>query len=219
MSEIYVVGLKEKTNIQSIFVNEIIFKDFFINLDDFSNIIFTSKNAIKSCIQNNLNLKNKKIFCIGEKTAEYLKKINLEAFYTGQTAHAKDFKYEILQLLKYEKCIYFRAKEIISDLDDFLIKNNIDLTSIIAYENIRLKTPLDNNFIPFNKKLKNDDILIFLAPSGVRDFLYHFKFIPTNIISIGKSTQNELKKNNINSITPNYPSLENCLNLAYSLKS
>lgn len=219
MSEIYVVGIKERTNIQSIFVSEIVFNKFECNLDDIKNIIFTSKNAVKSCIKNNINLFDKKIFSIGEKTTKYLNSLNLNVFYTGKTAHAKDFKNEILPLLKDEKCAYFRAKEIVSDLDEFLIKNNINLKSIITYENTRLKLPLNNDFMPFTKELKSDDILIFLAPSGVKDFLYHFNFIPKNIIAIGKSTQEMLNLYNIKALIPPYPTLELCLELAKKLQN
>ncbi len=214
---IYVVGLKNETNIKSIFVNEIKYFDFKCDLDDFTSVIFTSKNAIKACEINNIDLKNKKIFSIGSATSEYLKTLGLNAFYTGITAHASEFKNEILPMLKNEKCVYFKASKIVSDLDEFLAKNNINITSINAYENIRLKTPLDNDFKPFTKNINSDDILIFLAPSGVKDYAHFFDFFPKNIIAIGKSTQKELNKYNINSITPAYPTLQNCLDLAKTI--
>lgn len=211
---IYVVGLKNKTDIKSIFVNEIKYFDFKLNLDTFTSVIFTSKNAVKACEINKIDLKNKKIFSIGEATSEYLKSLGLNAFYTGTTAHASEFKNEILPLLKNENCIYFKATKIISDLDDFLNKNSVNLTCVNAYENIRLKQPLNNDFQPFNEAIKDDDILIFLAPSGVRDFAYFFDFFPKNIIAIGKSTQKCLEDYGIKSLIPDYPSLENCIKLA-----
>lgn len=214
---IYVVGLKNESNIKSIFVNEIIFNEFSIN-DDFSVAIFTSKNAVKACEINNINLKNKKIFSIGSATTNYLNEIGLNVFYTGSTAHASEFKYEILPLLKSEKCVYFKALQIISDLDEFLYKNNIDLRCVVSYFNHRLKAPLGNDFMPFNEEIKEDDILIFLAPSGVRDFAYFYDFFPKNIIAIGKSTQKALSDLKINSIIPAYPTLDECLKLAQDLK-
>ncbi|MBZ7991286.1 MULTISPECIES: uroporphyrinogen-III synthase [unclassified Campylobacter] len=214
---IYVVGLKNETNIKSIFVNEIIFNDFSIN-DDFDACIFTSKNAVKSCVLNNINLKNKKIFSIGLATTKYLNSLGLDVFYTGKSAHASEFKNEILPLLNNLKCVYFRALNIISDLDEFLDSNNISLRSVIAYSNARLNTPLDKDLKPFVKSINNEDILIFLAPSGVRDYEYFFKTFPKNIIAIGKSTENELKKYNVKNIfVSDYPTLQDCLNLANSL--
>lgn len=215
---IYVVGLKNETNIKSIFVNEIIFNDFSIN-DDFDACIFTSKNAVKSCVLNNINLKNKKIFSIGLATTKYLNSLGLDVFYTGKSAHASEFKNEILPLLNNLKCVYFRALNIISDLDEFLDSNNISLRSVIAYSNARLNTPLDNDLKPFVKSINNEDILIFLAPSGVRDYEYFFKTFPKNIIAIGQSTKKELNNLGVKNVfMPDYPDLEQCLELANKIK-
>lgn len=215
---IYVVGLKNETNIKSIFVNEIIFNDFSIN-DDFDACIFTSKNAVKSCVLNNINLKNKKIFSIGLATTKYLNSLGLDVFYTGKSAHASEFKNEILPLLNNLKCVYFRALNIISDLDEFLYSNSINLRSVIAYSNARLNTPLDNDLKPFVKSINNEDILIFLAPSGVRDYEYFFKTFPKNIIAIGQSTKKELNNLGVKNVfMPDYPDLEQCLELANKIK-
>lgn len=215
----YIVSLlNEKAyfeDIEEIYVNKLYFYDFYINLDDFNAVIFTSKNAFKSCIKNNINLANKEIYCIGKQCAEYILSFGYKVYYYGKTSHASEFKYELLNLLKDKKCVYFKAFKIISDLDEFLAKNNINITSINCYENIRLEKALDKNKKEFKIGIKDVDILIFLAPSGVRDFYHHFKTFSKNIIAIGQSTKKELVSFGINNVlTPKETSVNACVDLA-----
>lgn len=210
---IYLVGLKQDKNITQIIVNKIIFNTFNIDFSKYNSVIITSKNAIKALEFNNIKIaKHIKIFSIGLSTTKYLKKLSYDVFYTGCSGHSSEFKYEILDKLK-GRVLYLKAKDIKSKLDEFLLFKNIDIDCIDVYENIDCKCEF---------KINKEDILIFLAPSGVKSFFCKNKAIidsEQRLICIGRSTENELKKYTKNKIyIPQYPNIDECIKLAKEMK-
>ncbi|MBZ7987203.1 uroporphyrinogen-III synthase [Campylobacter canadensis] len=210
---IYLVGLKQDKNIAQIVVNKIFYNTFSVDFSKYNSVIITSKNAVKALEFNKIKIaKHIKIFSIGLSTTKYLNELSYNVFYTGCSGHSSEFKYEILDKLE-SKVLYLKAKEIKSNLDEFLLSKNIDIEIINAYKNIDCECEF---------KINKDDILIFLAPSSVRSFFCKNKAIIADeqrLICIGRSTEDELKKYTKNKIyIPQYPNIDECIKLAKEMK-
>jgi uroporphyrinogen-III synthase len=182
------------------------FLDIDIDLSDIDALIFTSKNSAKALELSKLSWKQIPAYCISEPTAKYIKSLNSNLAYIGDDGHGNEFAKQLIPLLKGKKVLYIRAKEVVSDLEYILKSNNIDITSLIAYETICSKL---NNI-----KIGNDSTIIFTSPSSIKCFLSNFTWNESfKAICIGKTTAKHMPKN-INFQIPEKTSIEACINLA-----
>ncbi|MCX2682396.1 uroporphyrinogen-III synthase [Campylobacter sp. MIT 21-1685] len=167
--------------------NEIVYRDFTIDLSTFDALIITSKNALKALQQSNNALNFcLEIYAVGEKTAEQAKRLGFQKVYFPKKACASELVREFSYRLKEKKCLYLRADVISSHLDKDLIKLGVDLTQLRVYEN-RYKALKDY-------KLVQPCILIFPSPSSVENFLKQFQIHPKDtLIAIGESTASQLR--------------------------
>ncbi|QOG11388.1 uroporphyrinogen-III synthase [Arcobacter sp. FWKO B] len=185
---------------------DINFFDIGIDLSDADALVFTSKNSVKALEKSKINWKQIPSYCISEPTATYLKSLNANLAYTGTNGHGNEFAKQLIDLLKEKKVVYFRAKEVVSNLESILKTNNIDLTSIIAYETTCKKT----NYI----KIEKNSTIIFTSPSAINCFFENFNWDDSfKAICIGKTTASYLPKN-INYKIPHKTSIEASINLA-----
>ena len=103
-----------------------------IDLNLFDAIIVTSKNAVKALHKSSKDWTKKPIYSISKPTSDYILSLNGNVVYTGISGHGSDFANELIQMLGNKKVLYLKAFEVLSNLEDILNRNSIDLTSYIA---------------------------------------------------------------------------------------
>ena len=159
----------------------------FTNLGEFDSIIITSKNAIKALEFNQIRINlNTQIYAIGEASYEEAKKFGFKNIYLAKNSHGSEFAREILPFLK-GKILYLKAKETVSNLDKFLLQNGVNLSVIIAYENVELD-------LDISQKPPKNSVLIFSSPKNVKSFVRNFGWDESyKAVSIGNTTAQILK--------------------------
>lgn len=177
---------EEIPNLKHLKICEIKFNKFSIDLNEFSNLIITSKNAINSLKFNHIKPNSKiKVFAIGEASFEAASKFGFSSVYLAENAHGDEFGFEILSQIQDGKTLYLKAKESVSNLIEIL--KNTNLKIILAYENICTQDKI--------QKPKKDAVLIFTSPKNVACFVEKFGWDDSyKVISIGKTTEKFLLK-------------------------
>lgn len=210
---IYLIGSKQFDGVLNIVLNKIIYKNFNINLKEYDCLIITSKNALKSLKKTKSHIDyDINLYAVGEQSAKYAEKMGFKNIKFPSQAYGKNLLNEYLEEFRGKKCLYLRAKKITSKLDEELLKQNINLTQIIAYENLSIK--------PSITSLSNQaNIFVFSAPSTLENFLKYFKFKDNDkVVVIGQSTALKLA-NFKNLYICEEQNLNSCIKLAKSLNS
>ena len=159
----------------------------FGNLGEFDSIIITSKNAIEALEFNQIypNL-NTQIYAIGKASFDAAKEFGFTNIYLAKNSHGSEFAREILPFLK-GRVLYLKAKETISNLDTFLLQNGVNLSVVIAYENVELD-------LDVSQKPPKNSVLIFSSPKNVKSFVRNFGWDESyKAVSIGNTTAQILK--------------------------
>ncbi|MDO5045493.1 uroporphyrinogen-III synthase [Campylobacter sp.] len=209
---IYLVGSNSfYKGVKTLKLNEISFFKFDVDLSKFEALVITSKNSIKALEFNQTKIdENLQIYAIGEASAKAAKQIGFKKIYIGENSHGKEFASEILPLLKDKKTLYLRAKKTVSNLGGILEEASVDITQIVAYENVCLKVEAE-------LKPQPKSVIIFTAPSAVKNFISNFGWDESyKAVSIGKTTSEELAKFTT-AITSEIQSVESCIRLAKTL--
>ena len=206
MSDIYLLS-NVKSNaedITNLSIFDINFIKAEIDLKVYDALIFTSKNAIYSLENFNINYKNIPSYAIASKTANVLKKYDSNLVYTGTSNHGNEFANEIKSKLKNKKVLYIRAKKVVSNLTNILVCDEV-----IVYETVC------NN--KKNIRIKENSIIIFTSPSCINCFFdkynWHNSF---TAICIGKTTSSYLPKN-IKYFISKETSIDSCIELARTI--
>jgi uroporphyrinogen-III synthase len=180
--------------------------------DEFSAIIFTSKNAIEHffrlCDEMRVKMsQDTKYFCLTEAIANYLQK-----FIVYRKRKVFVGKRSIQDLSNYfnkhkgEKfllpCSNLGAKDVVS----YLEKNNLDFKDVMMYRTVASDLS-DLSNVTY-------DILVFFSPLGIESLYENFpEFMQndTRIAVFGNSTQREVEKRdlqvNIKAPSPKSPSM------------
>lgn len=179
-------------------------------------LIFTSRNAIQSLIQEIQRYKEmqsfKEIpsFVIGSQSAKVLKDNGFCVEFVGSNSYGEEFTSEIIPFLKKRKPLYFRAKKIVSGLDERLLEAGIALKQVIAYENKTLT--LDSALKPEPRS-----IVIFTAPSNYYSFVQNFGWDGSYIaIAIGITTFGAFNKDVEGYVSPKQ-TIQSCLEFAQEI--
>jgi uroporphyrinogen-III synthase len=179
------------------------------HLDDFEWIIFSSKNSVDYFMQrvnyHKLDIHDKKMAVVGEKTAFALKACHLEP-----TIQPTDFSASgLLKIMKNEHLrnshILFPCSEIaLSKIPDKLTEAGAKVKKLMVYRNV-LNKSIDPE--PFIKELYNKgiDCITFFSPSAVHNFVLltgeeNLKLVKRNdiaIAAIGKTTKNSITENGL----------------------
>ncbi|MFK6999591.1 uroporphyrinogen-III synthase [Flavobacterium oreochromis] len=164
-------------------------------------LLFTSQNAVKAILEfNNVEkIKNKRIFCVGNKTKVLLQN---QGFNVEATANYATELAEIISS-KYPNHSYtFFSGNLRQDaLPKKLKEAKIILKEIEVYETV---------LTPLKVKTKVDGIL-FYSPSGVESYLKENKITNEACFCIGKTTAKALEGFTKNIIIANEPSIENVI--------
>ena len=117
---------------------------------------------------------------MGQSTAQYAKNLGFKKIKIPSKAYGKDLFLEFKEELKMQKCLYLRAKNIVSTLNLDLKNVGVDLDEMIVYENV---------FKKGDKKLIYPAIFIFTSPLSVENFLKFYSLKEEDkVVVIGQST-------------------------------
>jgi uroporphyrinogen-III synthase len=165
-----------------------------INLESFSAIILTSKNAVdhffRICKEMRYEVPSStKYFCISEAVALYLQKYVVyrkRKIYFGK--HTFRDLIDVLAKNKEEKYLLPSSDLLKPVIPQLLDKNGIDYTRGIFYRTVCSDlSDLENVYY---------DILVFYSPSGIKSLFQNFpdfKQNKTRIATFGKTTANAAK--------------------------
>ena len=141
-------------------------------------LLFSSQNAVQSVFEKTdfeRLLKNKKCYCVGEKTKIALEEKGIKVTHFEENAsNLADF---ILKNAKNEAFLFFCGKESRPDLEAQMKLYKIKLDAVEVYQT-QLKP----------KPIGAFDIVLFYSPSGVRSFLQDNSLKQTVCICIGPTT-------------------------------
>ncbi|QWU80389.1 uroporphyrinogen-III synthase [Campylobacter novaezeelandiae] len=209
--QIYLTNELEFKEVQNLILNELIFYDFKVDLNLYDALIITSKNAIKALKKTKSILNfDLKVYAVGENTAKEAFNLGFKNVKYPKLSYASNLYEEFKEELRDKKCLYLRAKELSSNLVQKLLGQNVNLTQIIAYENIYKKP---------NVCITHPCIVIFTSPSCVNYFLKTYDIKEEDyLIAIGESTAKQLLKYN-NVLVCKNPNLEECIQIAKNLKA
>ena len=175
---IYLVGSNlEFEGVKTLVLNEIKFNKISVNLAEFDALVLTSKNSVNALKFNQISPANLQIYSIGDGTSRAATK----------NAHGNDFAAEIAPFLKGKKILFLRARATASSVGEILRESGVNLMQIIAYENV---------FKPLKEEQKppKNSVIIFTAPSAVRNFTQNFGWDESyKAVAIGLTTAKELE--------------------------
>lgn len=190
MREVIIVGYQAYDFAKSLVVGEIVYEDFCLDLSDFDSLIFTSKNAILSLEYNAKKYpqmqswKQIPSYVIGKGSAKVLQDLGGNLAHISTNAHGKEFAKELILCLdKKKKYAYFRACEIVSNLDKELRSADFHIDSIISYKTIPSSI--------YQEIPPKGSVLLFTSPSAYRFFLEKYSWDDSyRAIALGKTTYN-----------------------------
>lgn len=166
------------------------------------NLIFTSKNAVKAILdhQDLKKLQEKNIFCVGSKTAEFLKENGFHKV-SEIADYGSDLAEKILSKYKAEEFLFFCGRKRNPDLPERLKEADVNFAEVEVYDTQPSPKKYDRIF----------DGLLFFSPSGVQSYCSENKISGSVVFCIGKTTASEAKKHTEKVIVANKPSVENVL--------
>ena len=171
---IYLVGSNlEFEGVKTLVLNEIKFNKFSVNLAEFDALVLTSKNSVNALKFNQISPASLQIYSIGEGTSRAASEFGFAQIYTAQNAHGNDFAAEIAPFLKNKKTLFLRARETASSVGEILRSSGVNLTQIIAYENVF--KPLEKEQKPPKKSPPCAGIFLFITALDAKKPLPHCK--------------------------------------------
>ena len=145
-------------------------------------LLFSSQNAVQSVFSKsdfNTLLKNKKCYCVGEKTKSLLEKNGLKvSVFKEKSSDLADF---IIKNTENDSFLFFCGKERRPDLEVQLKLHKIKLECVEVYQTFLKPKPIGTF-----------DIVMFYSPSGVRSFLKNNSLDKSLCVCVGPTTASEL---------------------------
>lgn len=208
---IYLVGSNLKfEGVKTLVLNEIKFNKFSVNLAEFDALVLTSKNSVNALKFNQISPDGLQIYSIGDGTSRAARELGFAQIYTAGNSHGNDFAAEIASLLQGKKTLFLRACETASSVGEILRESGVNLTQIVAYENV---------FKPLEKEQKppKNSVIIFTAPSAVRNFTRNFGWDESyKAVAIGLTTAKELGNFTAPAVSSEQ-NINSCVSLAKTL--
>jgi len=164
-------------------------------------LLFTSKNAVASVLQNNNTdfLKNNSCICVGEKTRELLLQNGFKVLDFAD--YAEDLTQIISRKYKKKSFVFFCGNLRQNTLPDFLKTNAISFDEIQVY-----KTEFSSIIIE-----KKNDVILFFSPSGVESYLQNNTIYDEICFCIGTTTAQVLLSYTKTIIISEKPTIESLL--------
>jgi len=170
-----------------------------INIEDYTAIIMTSKNAVdfffKKCEELKIGMSTQtKYYCNTETIANYLQKYTVyrkrKIFYGAK--HLEDILPSFEKFKEGEKFLLPTSNLGSKKVVDFLNKNNIEFTELMMFKTISSDLS-DLSDITY-------DMLVFFNPLGIKSLYENFpefKQNKTRIAVFGQHTKKEAEKHNL----------------------
>ena len=166
------------------------------------NVIFSSKNAVRSFLKNSRythTYSNLRCFCVGEKTAALIEENGLKV--KKMAKNSKELANFIQNSYKNEDFTYFCGNLRRDELPSALKLAEITLFEVKTYE-----TKL--NPVKFDQKW---DGILFFSPSGIQSYTLKNKINNVAVFCIGATTASEAKKHTENIHIANSTSVESVI--------
>lgn len=165
------------------------------------NIIFTSKNSVKAILDHpsKNQLQQKNVFCVGNKTAEFLKENGFQVL--KKANYGADLASEIIKEHARESFLFICGRNRHDSLPDGLRKAGMQLTEVEVYDTNLSPKKIDRIF----------DGVLFFSPSGVKSYCSQNDLSGSVAFCIGKTTSSEAEKYTSNIIVASKPSIENVI--------
>jgi uroporphyrinogen-III synthase len=212
LSQIYLLSSQsiDDKDIIHLPIFEITLLNIDIDLSNYDALIFTSKNAVESINNTNLQWKDIPSYAISDKTAKKLQSVDSNCVFNAKAKDGNEFANKLISQLQDKKVLYIRAKEVVSNLENILKDGLILCDSIVAYET-------SCNSYSLSKKPPKDSVIIFSSPSSVDCFCKNFTLDETyKIVVIGETTAKKLPSNIAYKIAEE-KSLASCIKIAKTL--
>ncbi len=184
--------------------------DIDLDLTPYEALIFSSKNAVKAIENINKNWQKIPVYAIGNPTANEVKKLDGNLVYISNSSYGDDFAQEIFPKLKGKRVLFLRAKKVLSNLENILKDNEINLKSEVVYETTcKEKKPLH--------VASENSVFIFTSPSTVECFFSHYDWEEKYIaVCIGNVTAEALPRD-ISLYVSKMQTIQACIELAKTL--
>ena len=170
-----------------------------------STLIFSSQNAVKSVYSKSgigIVLKDKKCYCVGEKTKRILIEKGLKvAHFEKNSSDLADF---ITKKAKNDHFLFFCGNERRPELETKLRQENIKINPTEVYRTL-LKPKVMGLF----------DIILFFSPSGVKSFLESNNIGKSICVCIGPTTASSILAPKKNILIASKPTIEHMI---YTIK-
>jgi len=152
--------------------------NLYLKTKTFKNVIFTSQNAVRLALAKDLKIDN--AFCVGEKTAKYLKSFNFNIKLKAN--YAQDLANEIINSYSNEHFDFFCSKQRREDLPNLLSNSQVSLKEYHLYDSVCNFQKFSNSF----------DAVLCFSPLGVKSYYEVNKGRPASIC-IGQTTAKTAK--------------------------
>ena len=165
------------------------------------NIIFTSKNSVKAILEHprKKELKEKKIFCVGEKTSSFLKENGFKV--SKMANYGANLASEIISNHSNEEFLFFCGKKRHDVLPEALKDAGVKLSQIEVYDTVPGPKKIDRIF----------DGVLFFSPSAVRSYCSENDLEGSVAFCIGTTTSAEAEKYTDKIVLASTPSIENVI--------
>ncbi|MBO0320859.1 uroporphyrinogen-III synthase [Muricauda sp. CAU 1633] len=176
----------------------------FLNVEiplNYSNYIFTSKNAVKAFLNQvkSSNLSKFNVFCVGEKTKTLLKENGLNVVKMAE--NALELGKNIVKNHKNKRFLFLCGNKRRDELPALLTQNDIKFKELEVYRTELNPKAFQRGF----------DGILFFSPSGIRSYLLENTLGNGTLFCIGETTAAEARKHSKNIIIANKPTVENVL--------
>ena len=152
----------------------------------FDHLIFTSQNAVKIAFSHpeiKSQLREKKYFCVGEKTKSLLEENGQKVI--KMTQNSSELAHFLVKNFKNEAFSFFCGKRRRSEIESFFLKNNTPLEIHQLSDTLLTPYKIENTF----------DGVLFFSPSAVESYFELNTWHPnTQGFCIGKTTASALQK-------------------------
>lgn len=143
----------------------------FVFVSSANTVRFLCEIAESKSLDLALLMNQAKIFCVGNKTKNFLEKQGLKVSYVPRISNINTLVNEFLEVFKEhsssKKIFFFRGeisnKEVVLDLK----KRDFSVEDVICYQNNRIIHPS----FSLQEKLDSVDVLTFLSAQSIRDFV------------------------------------------------
>lgn len=166
-----------------------------------ANLIFTSTNAFKSFLQNEVStsLKANNIFCVGIKTREFIEQNGYNVIASAD--YATELSAILIEGYKNESFTFFSGSMRRDTLPGALTKAGVNFNEIEVYDTIlsphSITTPVDG--------------ILFFSPSGVESYLQKNKITNQACFCIGTTTAEAVASSTGKIVLANKPTVENVI--------